>query len=180
MFATILLTALLLAPPITAQPNDERAFERYRTAVNAYAVLHHDAASALPEGRLCAAPEQLELLRLVLATQIRILRSDAREGDVFNPDISAVLRDRLARALADDEEWPDLSPSDFDNPEDRPVFLEVNGFFPPESDPPRWRALFWALPSLPEELEYRFAGRDLVLLDSEAQLVVDILRDAIR
>jgi hypothetical protein len=56
----------------------------------------------------------------------------------------------------------------------------VNGFFPPESDPPRWRALVWALPSLPEELEYRFAGRDLVLLDSEAQLVVDILRDAIR
>jgi hypothetical protein len=36
------------------------------------------------------------------------------------------------------------------------------------------------LPSLPEELEYRILGRDLVLLDVQARLVVDILRDAIR
>ena len=180
MFATILLTAALSAPAITAQPDDERAFQAYRTAVDAYAVLHRDAASALPEGGFCAGPEQLELLRLVLSTQIRILRPDAREGDIFDPDVSEVLRARLSRALADDEDRPALSPSDFDDPEDRPMFLEVNGFFPPESGPPRWRALFWALPSLPEELEYRFAGRDLVLLDVEARLVVDILRDAIR
>jgi hypothetical protein len=180
MFATILLTASLLATAITAQPNDERAFQRYRVAVDAYAALHRDAASALPEGRFCAGPEQLELLRLVLASQIRILRSDAREGDIFDPDVSDVLRARLSRALTDDEDGFALSPSEFDDPEDRPVFLEVNGFFPPESGAPRWRALFWALPSLPEELEYHFAGRDLVLLDVEARLVVDVLRDAIR
>ena len=180
MLATLLLTASLLAPAITAQPNDERAFQRFRAAVDAYAVLHRDAASALPEGGLCAGPEQLELIRLELSREIRILRADAREGDVFDPDISEVLRARLSRALADDEEGPAVSPSDFDDPENLPYSLEVNGFFPRESGPPRWRALFWALPSLPEELEYRLAGRDLVLLDVEARLVVDILRDAIR
>jgi hypothetical protein len=36
------------------------------------------------------------------------------------------------------------------------------------------------LPGLPVELEYRLHGTDLVLLDVEANLVVDILRDALR
>jgi hypothetical protein len=58
--------------------------------------------------------------------------------------------------------------------------LEANGFLPWEAGPPRWRELFWALPSLPEELEYRLVGGDLVLLDVEARLIVDILVDAIR
>jgi hypothetical protein len=180
MLTTMLLTAALLTPAVTAQPNDERAVRRYRTAVDAYAVLHRDAASALPEGGLCAGPEQLELLRITLSTQIQILRPDAQEGDIFDPDISEVLRARLSRALADFEEGPLVSPSDFDGPDDLPYVVQVNGFFPREADPPRWRALFWALPSLPAELEYRFVGRDLVLLDVEARLVVDILRDAIR
>jgi hypothetical protein len=35
------------------------------------------------------------------------------------------------------------------------------------------------LPELPEELEYRFAGRDLVLIDIHAELVVDVLRRAL-
>jgi hypothetical protein len=36
-----------------------------------------------------------------------------------------------------------------------------------------------ALPELPIELQYRFVGVDLILIDIHADLVVDILRDAI-
>jgi hypothetical protein len=36
-----------------------------------------------------------------------------------------------------------------------------------------------ALPALPEELEYRFVHRDLVLYDAHADLIVDIVSDAI-
>jgi hypothetical protein len=32
---------------------------------------------------------------------------------------------------------------------------------------------------LPEELEYRFINRDLVLYDGHANLIVDFVRDAI-
>jgi hypothetical protein len=34
------------------------------------------------------------------------------------------------------------------------------------------------LPPLPECLHYRFVGRDLLLVDSVAQIIVDILRNA--
>lgn len=42
-----------------------------------------------------------------------------------------------------------------------------------------WPTLLRALPALPAELEYRFAHRDLVLIDVHASLVVDILEDAL-
>ena len=35
--------------------------------------------------------------------------------------------------------------------------------------------LLSALPTLPEELEYRFVGRDLILLDTKARLVADVM-----
>jgi hypothetical protein len=179
MVATIFLATSLLASPTTAQPDDERAFMRYRSAVDAYAVLHREAASALPAGSLCGGPEQLELIRLELSREIRNMRGDAHAGDIFDADISAVLRTRLAAALADEGEGT-VSVADFDDPEHWLNPIEVSGFFPCESGPPRWHALLWALPSLPQELEYRIVGRDLLLLDVQARLVVDILSNAIR
>ena len=44
------------------------------------------------------------------------------------------------------------------------------------------RAVGVHLPTLglPQELQYRFVGRDLVLVDTHADLVLDILRNAVR
>lgn len=39
-------------------------------------------------------------------------------------------------------------------------------------------AVLEALPPLPDALEYRFVGRDLIVRDVDANLVVDVLRDA--
>ena len=36
-----------------------------------------------------------------------------------------------------------------------------------------------ALPALPDVLQYRFVGRDLVLVDIEADLIVDVLPRAL-
>jgi len=36
------------------------------------------------------------------------------------------------------------------------------------------------LPELPPQLEYRVVGRSLILRDSEANLIVDFIRDAIQ
>ena len=42
-----------------------------------------------------------------------------------------------------------------------------------------WPSLLAVLPPLPEGLEYRFADRDLVLIDIHASIVVDILVNAL-
>jgi hypothetical protein len=36
------------------------------------------------------------------------------------------------------------------------------------------------LPTLPEELEYRFVNRDLVLWDAHADVIVDVMRGALK
>ena len=45
------------------------------------------------------------------------------------------------------------------------------GFSPP--------ALLLKLPELPQELAYRFVGRDLTLMDINARLIVDLIPNAI-
>jgi hypothetical protein len=180
MVATMLLIPLLISP-ITSQPDDERTLMRYRASVSAYVQLHRDASAALPSPALCAGPEQIELTRQELAAEIRVLRPNAREGAIFTDEVAGIFRRRLERALADLEmEAADVFPPDPGEHAAPRLLLDVNGFFPWEAGPPRWRELFWTLPSLPEELEYRLVGGDLVLLDVEARLIVDILVDAIR
>ena len=53
------------------------------------------------------------------------------------------------------------------------------------NEPLRWGAvlspsLASVLPPLPAELAFRLVGRDLVLIDVESDLVVDVIRAAIR
>jgi hypothetical protein len=55
----------------------------------------------------------------------------------------------------------------------------VNGEFPWQIGSAMWPTLLQALPALPRELEYRFSGRHLVLIDIHANLVVDILKNAL-
>ena len=51
--------------------------------------------------------------------------------------------------------------------------------FPPGREDSHLAAVFDTRPELPVEMNYRFEGRDLVLLDAEADLVVDVLEDAL-
>jgi hypothetical protein len=54
-----------------------------------------------------------------------------------------------------------------------------NGRIPPGRHVRVWPALLATLPSLPEQLEYRVVGWDLVLVDVHADLVLDVLKDAL-
>ncbi len=60
-----------------------------------------------------------------------------------------------------------------------PVDVRVNAVYPVGATrstvPP---SLLLALPPLPECLHYRFVGRDLLLVDSVAQIIVDFLTNA--
>ena len=49
----------------------------------------------------------------------------------------------------------------------------------PELPPVPPLAVTAALPALPEGLQYKFIGRDLVLVDVDANVIVDVLPDAV-
>jgi hypothetical protein len=57
--------------------------------------------------------------------------------------------------------------------------VEVNGQLHWNSGPMIWNPVLSHLPELPPELEYRFVGRDLVLVDVLGSVVVDVLRESL-
>ena len=102
-------------------------------------------------------------------------RAGARQGDIFTPTISVVFRKALDLEMVANT-WADImddNPGEFSN--------QINGTYsegkPLSTVPPNILA---ALPRLREDIEYRFLGRHLILLDTRANLILDRLPFAIQ
>ena len=115
-----------------------------------------------------------------LARAIAAKRAKAKPGDIFRPEVQPLFR----RLIAEQLQGPDaldarkavLEGNPGRTKESVPVVVRVNAVYPPGAPrstvPP---SLLLTLPPLPACLHYRFVGRDLVLVDSVAQLIVDVL-----
>jgi hypothetical protein len=116
----------------------------------------------------------------MLGAEIRAARRDARQGDVFTPEIELLFRRLTREALADVDPDELLLPLNEENPPGLVLTPEVNGRWPDEaalgSMPPK---LLAALPLLPADLQYRFMDRDLILWDAHANVIVDFMKDVI-
>jgi hypothetical protein len=193
MTAAIVLFAFLIpgpaqvkAPPppcqldvLTPTALDERATAEFHSAIDRYVVLHRRLERSLPPEQMFDDPEDMFAAREALASALRDARPLARQGDFFTLRVSNMIRARLEDAMArhryaaadvlaavDDERLPGMA-----DPEVNQAFGRLG--------PSLWPSLLAALPSLPVELEYRFWGRDLVLIDLHADFVLDILSDAL-
>ena len=174
MFATILVPIMLLTPGV--QGRDEQVLRSFTQSVERYAALHREALESVPR-ELCGGPEEMESTRSLLDSEIRRLRPNAREGEIFTRDVGALIRTRVEAAVRA-AGW--VPPDPEVGASGRPIrrVAEVNSAYSSYFGTHPW-SVFRALPPLPEDLEYRFVGRDLVLLDVTANLVVDVLREAI-
>jgi len=175
-------TALANPQPSTAR-RYEACLNAFEVRVDEYWALHRRLESLLGKETMFVDPRADTAARMALADLMRVARPAAAEGDLFTPDVAEVFRVRIAHALLatrrtaaellraesgeDGEEWFDLAP---------PV---VKGAFDWRWNSVMWPSILFALPPLPEDLEYRFVGTDLILVDVHANLVVDILRDAL-
>ncbi len=114
--------------------------------------------------------------RQALAMRIRFARHDARPGDLFTPPIAMALRramDPELRGLAKRTTRDSIRE---DGPE---VFvLAVNADYPagaPRATMPG--SVLKILPPLPVHLEYRIVDTHLVLMDLDANIIVDYVLD---
>jgi hypothetical protein len=186
----LLIIALLLTPlaagaspeqrravPSAGTGKDATAIVAFTRAVNAYANLHRTVAASLPPEEMCADPEERQRRVEQLAEALRTERTTARAGDVLTPAIASLFKRRLTDAVRRPVyQRETLVPPQA--PEDA-LRLEVNDAFPWIVDYEISQAILVSLIPLPAELEYRFVDRDLVLLDVGANLIVDILEDAL-
>jgi hypothetical protein len=114
-----------------------------------------------------------------LAQKIAEARSNAKQGDIFTPEITEQFRrvihtkfhgpsaPIIRKTIQQGEPLPNLP-------------LSVNGAYPGDlpltTVPP---TLLMNLPQLPREVAYRIVGHDLALLDTEARMVIDFIPGAI-
>ena len=127
------------------------------------------------------APRTVTEHERALGAAIRASRSKARQGDIFVPDSQPIFRRRLQEEMSGPEGAPARRAAREGNPRlepaaGAPVTVAVNAPYPlsaPVSTVPV--SVLLRLPPLPPQLEYRFVGRDLVLRDVTANLIVDFI-----
>jgi hypothetical protein len=159
---------------------EERAVGRFQLAVSAYVMLHRELEQSLPQLEVTDDIYALYEASEALAGSIRAARPDARAGDLFDSEVSDFLRTRIRKALTDrDVEINELLEGMMAEVPPGTEPPHVNGRFPWEWGAAVPSCVLNVLPDLPEELEYRFARRTLVLVDTHADLVVDIMLGAL-
>ena len=114
-----------------------------------------------------------------MAEKIQEARADAKQGDIFTPEIEAYFRKRIAAAMRG-ANGPKIRSSLRHAEPLHSMPLHVNQPYPDgvplQSVPP---TLLLNLPRLPKELEYRIVGRDLALHDIGPNLIVDLIPGAV-
>ena len=144
------------------------ALQHFQEGVQRYVVLHRQIERLLPPLDMSADRRQIQRWSDALALEIAAGRQAAREGDIIDAAAATVFRTRIRETLKDGDR-------------------AVEGTCAPAVNARvQWAAgtrmpasLIAVLPPLPSELQYRFIGVDLVLIDVGAGLVVDVLRDAL-
>jgi hypothetical protein len=177
--------AALLAWSVVAStlPSEQQPgpLEQFAAAVHSYVQLHRAIEHELPALRAGSHAHELAESSDAVAAALQTARANAREGDIFTAAVGALLRTQISEALDAHGFLPDkVVASSLEEADDNTPLPFVNGRFPWRRGAMMWPCVIDVLPELPHELQYRIVGRDLVLLDTHAELVVDILRDAVR
>lgn len=120
-------------------------------------------------------PDDIVREEVALARRIRQARGKAHQGEIFTPMISEQFRNAL-KPIVDEttrEVIMDDNPGEFTRRIDA-RYPKTKSF---STVPANVLAL---LPRLPADIQYRFLGEHLILLDTRADVILDLMPCAIR
>ena len=181
--AAATLAAAALVPAALAQtaapPNPHVApVAEFMKRVNDYVAIHREAENAAPKLPKEATPVQIDQTQRALAARIQEVRTGAKRGDIFTPEMAAFIKALLNRVFSG-KDGTQLRSSIMDENVEY-IALKVNqrypDVYPRTTMPPD---VLKALPELPEQMEYRFVGAQLILLDQHAHIIPDFIPDAL-
>jgi hypothetical protein len=175
--AVVLTNGGLLRAGEQASP-DSVTVQDFEKRVQDYMKMRQPLVKQIPSLKPTKASEAIRDHQKALAASIRDARQEARQGDVFTPEIAAEFRHLIAQTMGGSE--AERIRKSLRHSEPVALTLHVNDSYPPkvplQSTPP---TLLMNLPKLPKELDYRLVGRTLALRDCEADIIIDLIPDAI-
>ncbi|HEX9366576.1 MAG TPA: hypothetical protein VF921_08110 [Vicinamibacterales bacterium] len=179
-----LLISLASAPGAAPQKQAPRVnpnaavIRDFLTRVDKYVTLHKKLEDTIPKLSKQATPQEIDTHERALAKLIQEGRKDAKPGDLLTPGMQRFIRS-LLRPVFSGKAGLQIKDEIVDKEYKGNVKLVVNGRYPDEvpisTMPPQVLA---ALPKLPEELEYRFIRRNMILFDPHAHIIVDFMERA--
>jgi hypothetical protein len=147
----------------------------FSARVWSYSELRNKLENGLPPLTVTDDPAEIRRAVHALAERIRVARAGAQQGEIFSTTISVEFR-RVLLIEMNANTWAaimDDKPGEFSN--------QINGTYPEERPlstvPPNALAV---LPRLPDDIQYRFVGRHLILLDTRAGVILDWIPYAIK
>jgi hypothetical protein len=176
--AAAAVDAAAAAPGVQARVNAAAATQaEFLKRVDAYAQLHKKLEAMLPKLPEQATPQQIDQNQRALGVLVAQARAGAKPGDLFTPDMQRLVR-RLFIDVFKGEAGREAKRQIHDEP--HPITPEINKRYPdvvPLATMPL--RVLAELPKLPDELEYRFVDRHLILMDVHAHLILDYVLNAI-
>ena len=158
------------------QKEDAASFKEFMDRVQEYVKLHKTVESHLPSLKSKEElPELIAAHQQALARKIREARPHAKPDDIFTRGTRAAFRHAVRRVF----QGPQAANARATIKQGEPlkeIHLRVNQVYPdavPYTTVPP--SLLLKLPQLPDEVAYRIVGRDLMLLDVKADMVVDLM-----
>jgi hypothetical protein len=169
-------------PPQPAGP-DSQLVEDFGRRTAAYEALHEKIEATVPRLQVTDDGGAILAAERAFAKKLQTARRGAERGMLLTDQIGKVLRRQIAQAVAAPG-GDVLRTAILDEIEEeikvlKPI-LRINGRWPAgvpfSTVPPQ---ILDVLPPLPDSLEYRFVGRDLVLRDVHANIIVDYMEQAL-
>ena len=184
MLALLVLAAIPAAAQTTPVPADDEpdfsvqiwgdAEADFGARVRDYAGLRSKLEAGLPILALAADPPEIIGSQLALARRLRQARPGVARGNIFSPAITTAFRRALRPRLSAETliRILDDNPGEFGH--------RVDGTYPKERTLSTVPAnLLAVLPLLPEDIQYRFLGRHLILHDARANTIIDRMTCAV-
>jgi hypothetical protein len=163
------------------QGGEQEQLAHFYSAVERYVALHREIERSVPALEISSDAHRIHHAIEGMRNAMQAARPLARPGDIVDPEAANLLRLRIRETLAarghttaailhsqrDEDAEPAQGPP------------AVNAEFPWARGSSLPACLFAVLPTLPPELQFRLLERDLVLVDTHAGLVVDVVADAL-
>ena len=154
-----------------------KTLDGFQHRLDEYIAVRKAIASKVPEVSETGDALKISARERALGEAMAAARKDAKPGDLFGADgaaqITTIVRnDWASRAVADRKAIAGELPAGFKVSINRPYPTNLPLLSVPAG-------LLAKLPMLPEALEYRIVGRQLMLRDRDANLILDVLPDVI-
>ena len=166
----------LVQTPSTIGVPGESVVTEFGRRIDEYMALQKQLAGTLKSLPKKATPLEIDANERALGALIAKARSDAKQGDIFVEKMQAYIRGLVRQVIASPDGGRIKGSLMDENP--MGVKIAVNGRYPdtiPLSTMPT--DILAALPKLPEDLEYRFLGSRLIILDNKSHLIIDFVEN---